>query len=291
MKKVRQRLAALLVLLILANGIIWLLILTSAGFYPLLAGLGVIAYGFGLRHAVDADHIASIDNTVRKLMQDGKRPVAVGFFFSLGHSIVVIGLSSVIIISANFVQQHLPALKQTGSVIGTLVSALFLIAIGIINLLSFKEIIKKKITSDKTPEELAGNKGFLTRLLKPFLKMVKNSWQMVFIGFLFGLSFDTASEIGLLTLSAVTATQGVPVLTAMLIPLVFTAGMSLIDSLAGVLMLGAYGWAFINPDRKLYYNLVITLISGAVALLIGGAQLGELLVSSVSYNLSWIKQF
>jgi len=283
MKKLRKKLAGILILLLLANGLVWLLILLSAKFYPLILGLAAISYGFGLRHAVDADHIAAIDGTVRKLMQEGKRPVGVGFFFSLGHSMVVIGLCALIIISTSFVQSNLPAFKHTGSLIGLIISASFLIIIGIVNLITFKQTLtalrkkRQQVSDAQTPEQLMGSKGIVTKILRPLLKIVTSSWQMFFVGFLFGLGFDTASEIGLLSISAVTASTGIPVLTVLLLPLAFTAGMTLVDSLDGILMLGAYGWALVNPDRKLYYNMVITFLSAIFALVIGGIEIWQII--------------
>lgn len=258
-----------LTLLLIFNGGVWLLIFLSAQFYPLFLGLAVLSYGFGFRHAVDADHIAAIDNVTRKLIHEGQKPVAVGFFFSLGHSTVVIILSALVAISASFINQNLPKFSTIGSLIGTSFSSLFLLTIGVINLIAVIEIIS---TRHQTQVLSFGNKGILTRILKPLLKTVRVSWQMYFIGFLFGLGFDTATEIALLSISAASAMQGIPVLTILLLPLAFTASMTLIDTLDGILMLKVYGWAYIEPARKFYYNLIITLISAVTALLIGGIQ-------------------
>ncbi len=277
---VKKRLFCILLLLLIFNGSIWILILVFSRSYPLLLGLAALSFGFGLRHAVDADHIAAIDNTTRKLMHDGQRPVAVGFFFSLGHSLVVIALSIAVAISASFVQHNLPAFKEAGSLIGTTISSLFLLVIGLINLLAFIEIFSvwrgvikgKKPLKDEALEEILENRGFIIRILKPLLKTLSHSHQMFIVGFLFGLGFDTATEIGLLSISAATSVNGLPIWMVILLPLAFTAGMTLVDTLDGILMLGAYGWAYVKPIRKLYYNMNITFISVVTALFIGGVE-------------------
>lgn len=230
----------------------------------MLNGLILLAFGLGLRHAVDVDHIAAIDNVTRKLMTEGRKPLFVGFFFALGHSAVVILLSAAIAMSSSLVQS-LPLLKETGSIIGLSISSIFLILVGLINLLALKDI------RGSTP------KGFMSKLLKPLSKIVTKSPQMFYIGFLFGLGFDTATEIGLLSISAATAISGIPFWEIMLLPLSFTIGMTLIDTVDGILMHRAYGWAYINPTRKLYYNLGITFLSAGVALFIGIKELLEVI--------------
>lgn len=275
----RQRLFFLLFSLVVFNAGVWICAFIISAKHPFFLGLVVLAYGLGLRHAVDADHIAAIDNTTRKLMQEKQKPVAVGFFFSLGHSTVVILLSLLVAFSASFVKTNLPAFEETGSLIGTLVSSIFLLLVGIINLFVLIDIIKvwrKVVNGGKYTEEALHehltNRGFLARLLKPVLKTVRSSWHMYPVGILFGLGFDTASEIGLLSISAATGASGLPILEILILPLAFTAGMSLIDTLDGVLMLGAYGWAYVKPIRKLYYNMNITFLSVFIALLIGSIQ-------------------
>jgi len=277
---VKRRIAILAILLLSFTFIIWFLAFTASITYPLLLGLVLLSYGFGLRHAVDADHIAAIDNTTRKLIGDGKKPIAVGFFFSLGHSTIVVALCLLIATSASFVQKNLPEFAQMGSFIGAIVSCLFLLIIGGINLLSLLEIVStwqqvikgKKRIHKETLEEFLSKRGIVTRILRPLLKMVNHSRDMYIIGFLFGLGFDTATEIGLLSIAAATATQGMPIWMVMLLPLAFTAGMTLIDTLDGMLMLGAYGWAYVKPIRKLYYNMNITFISVVTAFFIGGVE-------------------
>ena len=275
----RRRLMAISLFLAAFNGLTWLGVLLASRSYAPLLGLAALAYGFGLRHAVDPDHIAAIDNTTRKLMQEGKRPVATGFFFSMGHSTIVIVLSIVVGVSASFVRNNLPSFQANGSVIGTSVSAVFLLIIGLINLLVLIDIVRtwRRVVRGSTYDEEAltehlENRGLIARLLKPALKSVSNSWHMYPIGLLFGLGFDTASEVGLLSISAATGASGAAFWNVVLLPLCFTAGMSLIDSLDGIGMLAAYGWAFIKPVRKLYYNMTITMISVMVALFIGAIE-------------------
>ncbi len=258
--------------------------------FPILLGLVFLSFGLGLRHAVDADHIAAIDNTTRKLMHEGKKPVFIGFFFSLGHSTVVILLSVFLALSANYVKTTLPYFEQFGAILGTAISSIFLLIIGIINFITFLEIFHTFIHAVKTKSPLLSHahthihtSGFLLRLFKPFIKAISAEWHMYFLGFLFGLGFDTASEIALLTLSA-TSTTVLPFFAILLLPLSFTIGMALIDSLDGVLMLGAYGWAFIKPIRKLYYNLTITFISVFIALFIGGLEGIQLIGQALQVN-------
>jgi len=293
-EKVRQRIIVLFTILILVNISVWFGGLFFSQKHPLLIGLIAIAYGLGLRHAVDADHIAAIDNTTRKLMVDGKRPVAVGLFFSLGHSTIVFILSIFVVFSSLFIKHLLPSLQSTGAVVGISVSSLFLLLIGFINLIAFLDILRifkcvtkggscrKKIVENNIPTG-----GFLSRILGPVLKTVTTSWHMYFVGFLFGLGFDTASEVGLLSISAASSTTGISIWEVLLLPLAFTAGMVLIDTLDGVLMLGAYGWAYIQPVRKLYYNLNITLISVIIALFIGGIEALQLLSAQFKFHNSF----
>jgi high-affinity nickel-transport protein len=280
----RRRMVGIYAFLVSLNVIVWLALLVEARRYPVLLGLATVAYGFGLRHAVDPDHIAAIDNTTRKLMQDGKRPVAVGFFFSFGHSTVVFALSLLVAVSASLVKAHLDAWKDVGSQIGTWVSGGFLLVIATINLLVLIDIVKtwrlvvRGGTYDQeTLDDYLNNRGLLARIFRPMLRMVSESWNMYLIGLLFGLGFDTASEVGLLGLSATAGQSGMPIWYILVLPLLFVAGMSLIDTTDGILMLGAYGWAYVKPVRKLYYNMNITLISVVVALFIGGIEVLQVL--------------
>lgn len=275
----RRRLLGIYAMLIGFNIVVWAALLLASSRYPLLLGLAPVAYGFGLRHAVDPDHIAAIDNTTRKLMQDGQRPVAVGFFFSLGHSTIVFALSVLIALSAAFVKKNLPHMQSIGAVFGTSVSGFFLLIIASINLLvladiykTWRKVVKGGTYDDKTLEEYLNNRGLLARLFRPLLRVVSHSWNMYPIGVLFGLGFDTASEVGILGMAGLAGAQGMPVWLILILPLLFVAGMSLVDTTDGVAMLGAYGWAYVRPVRKLYYNMNITLISVLVALVIGGIE-------------------
>jgi nickel/cobalt transporter (NiCoT) family protein len=278
----RKKIVSLSILLLGFNVLIWFLLLIASHAHPLLLGLGALAYSFGLRHALDADHIAAIDNTTRKLIQDGQKPITVGFFFSLGHSTIVIALSVLIILSTSFIQHNLPLFKETGSFIGALISSLFLFIVGLINLGAFIQLL-----THKNHEHTQHSRGILTKIFKPFIKIVNKSWQMFFVGLLFGLGFDTATEIGLLSISATTAGQGIPFWSVILLPLAFMAGMTLIDTLDGILMLEAYRWAYIKPLRKRYYNMIITLISAIAALTIGAIQALHLIGTNTLDLTNW----
>jgi high-affinity nickel-transport protein len=275
----RDKVIGMYVLLIAANVAAWIWALTAFHDYPILLGTALLAYSFGLRHAFDADHIAAIDNVTRKLMQEGKRPVAVGFFFSLGHSTIVVALSVGIAVTATTLQSRFDTFKDVGGVIGTLVSAAFLFAIAIANLLvliAVYRIFQRARTGGRLVEEdldlMLANRGLLGRLFRRFFRLVERSWHMYPLGVLFGLGFDTATEVGLLGISATQASQGLSVWSIMVFPALFTAGMSLVDTSDSILMVGAYGWAFVKPIRKLYYNLSITAVSVVVALLVGGIE-------------------
>jgi nickel/cobalt transporter (NiCoT) family protein len=275
----RARVIDIYVLLIGANIAAWLWALSAFRNYPILLGTAMLAYTFGLRHAFDADHIAAIDNVTRKLMQEGKRPVAVGFFFSLGHSTIVIVLSIAIAITATALQSKFDNFTTVGGVVGTLVSAFFLFAIAIANILVLISIyrtfrIVKSVGKfvDEDLDLMLSRRGFMGRVLRRFFHLIEHSWHMYPLGVLFGLGFDTATEVGLLGISATQAAQGLSMWSILVLPALFTAGMSLMDTSDGVLMLGAYGWAFVKPIRKLYYNLTITAVSVIVAVVVGGLE-------------------
>jgi high-affinity nickel-transport protein len=247
--------------------------------HPVLLGTALLAYSFGLRHAVDADHIAAIDNVTRKLMRDGKRPISVGLWFALGHSAVVVGLALAIAVTATALATRFGALKEFGDIVGTLVSTLFLFVIAAMNVVilagvwrAFRHVRAGGDFAEQDFDLLMNNRGLLNRLFRPLFRLVSKSWHMLPIGLLFGLGFDTATEVGLLGISATQAGQGMSIWSIMVFPALFAAGMSLIDTTDGVLMLGAYNWAFVRPIRKLYYNLVITAVSVAVAVVVGGIE-------------------
>jgi len=275
----RIKIAVTYIILIASNMAAWIWAWVAFSDRPSLLGTAFLAYMFGLRHAFDADHIAAIDNVVRKLMQEKKQPYAVGFFFSLGHSSIVVLASIFIAATAAAMQGQFESFHDVGGVIGTTVSAVFLLLIGIANLFVLKGVWSafnrarrgEKITDGDLDALLAGG-GFLARIFRPMFKVVTRSWHMYPIGFLFGLGFDTATEIGLLGISAAQAAQGMSFWTILVFPALFTAGMSLMDTLDSTLMTGAYGWAFVKPVRKLWYNLTITAASVVVAIFIGGIE-------------------
>jgi high-affinity nickel-transport protein len=247
---------------------------------PALAGLGTLAYTFGLRHAFDADHIAAIDNTTRKLLQDGKRPLGVGFFFSLGHSTIVLSLATSLAVAAKTVDSHIPSFQHWGAYVGTSVSGTFLWVIGVLNLIVLVDVVRifrDMRTGELDAERLEArllDRGLMSRFfLGRVAQRIKSSWQMYPLGALFGLGFDTASEVGLLAISAGVATKHVPFLAVLSLPILFAAGMSLLDTADGAFMSHAYGWAFSSPIRKIYYNITITSLSVAVALVIGTIEL------------------
>jgi nickel/cobalt transporter (NiCoT) family protein len=275
----RAKVGALYGLLFAGNAVIWTWAVVALADRPTLLGTAVLAYVLGLRHAVDADHIAAIDNVVRKLMQEGKRPISVGFFFSLGHSLVVALAVAAIAGAAFALRSHFHQFKLIGSIVGTGASAFFLLAIAIINLVvlrgvwaSFRRARRGEPVAEQELNLLLSGRGVLARIFRPLFRMVSRSWQMFPIGFLFGLGFDTATEISLFTVAASQASGGLSFTTIMLFPALFAAGMTLLDTTDSVLMVGAYGWAFLNPIRKIWYNLTITAISVVVALLIGGIE-------------------
>jgi high-affinity nickel-transport protein len=280
----RARSAGLLAGLALFNAVAWAWAILSFRNYPALLGTAALAYTFGLRHAFDADHIAAIDNVTRKMVQNGTRPVAVGFCFSLGHSSIVVALSVAIAATAAALQNRFEAFKDVGGVVGTLVSALFLFAIAAANIAVLGTIwraFRAARAGERIDEEdidlALANRGLMGRIFRRCFRTVSRSWHMYFIGLLFGLGFDTATEIGLLGISATQAAQGLSVWSILVFPALFTAGMTLVDSGDSLLMVGAYGWAFVKPIRKLYYNLTITVISVLVAIVVGGLEALNLL--------------
>jgi nickel/cobalt transporter (NiCoT) family protein len=250
---------------------------------PVLLGTAFLAYTFGLRHAVDADHIAAIDNVTRKLMQEGKRSLSVGLFFSLGHSTIVVIASLIVYLTAAAVAKQFDAIKNVGGIVGTSISAFFLIAIALVNTVilrsvwqTFQEVRKGGAYTNQDLDTLLGG-GIMARIFGPLFRMISRPWHMYPVGVLFGLGFDTATEVALLGISAAAATKGLSVGTMAVFPVLFTAGMTLVDTTDGILMVGAYGWAFLKPIRKLYYNLTITFVSVIVALLVGGIEVIGLL--------------
>ena len=285
------RLALLYGFIGLLHALGWGTYLHYAARYPPLVGLGFAAYMLGLRHAFDADHIAAVDDTVRFMLQKGKRPLGVGFFFSLGHSTVVLCLAVGIALAASAVKAELPQLKTLGAIIGAGVSGTFLWIIGILNLLVLLDILKiwqsaKKGThSHAHLEELLQKRGLLNRLFAGRLQKLMNySWQMYPLGLLFGLGFDTASEVGLLAMTAGASAGDLPIPAVLCLPVLFAGGMTLMDTTDGVLMSKAYNWAFLNPVRKIFYNVTTTGLSVTVALLVGSIELLQVLIGMLDLH-------
>src|SRR5438270_10057928 len=268
-----------------------IMLLLVAPRYPVMLGLGGLAYAFGLRHAFDADHISAIDNTTRKLLQEGKKSLGVGFFFSLGHAAVVFLIAVALGFATQFVVSNVISangqLKSVGGLIGTGVSGVFLLLIGIVNLIILLDILKLfrrmragEYDRDALEHELVAG-GLLTRLFGRLFRLITHSWQMYLVGFLFGLGFDTASEISFLAISAGAAAQHIPTYALISLPLIFAAGMSLMDTADGAFMSQAYSWAFSNPVRKVFYNLTVTALSVCVALFVGLFALSQLLIQQL----------
>src|SRR5947209_9636173 len=276
MTSVSWRLSGLFGSVALLHLVGWgIMLLLVAPRYPVMLGLGGLAYAFGLRHAFDADHISAIDNTTRKLLQEGKKPLGVGFFFSLGHSTVVFLIALALGVATQFVVTNLVnangELKNLGGLIGTGVSGIFLLLIGILNLIILLDILRLfrrmrevQYDRDSLEHELVAG-GLLTRIFGRLFKLITRSWQMFPIGFLFGLGFDTASEVSLLAISAGAAAQHLPLYAVISLPLIFAAGMSLMDTADGAFMSRAYAWAFARPIRKVFYNLTVTSLPVFVA--------------------------
>lgn len=265
----------LLLILLAANILAWGWAWHTFSGSTTLMAASLLAWCYGLRHAVDADHIAAIDTVTRKLMQQGKRPSGVGAWFSLGHSTIVVLASVAIAATATAFQQNMSWFHETGSLIGTAVSATFLLAMALVNMVILRGVwrsfqaLKKGQTVDAEPVTQG---GVMSWLFGATFRLVSKSWQMYLVGFLFGLGFDTATEIGVLGISAASASNGMSVWSIMIFPALFASGMALVDTLDNLLMIGAYGWAFNKPQRKLYYNMTITGTSVVVALFIGGLE-------------------
>ncbi|KRM06180.1 high-affinity nickel permease [Liquorilactobacillus ghanensis DSM 18630] len=282
-----------------------LLIAYAAGKSSNFWGLGLLAYSLGLRHAFDADHIAAIDNTVRKLIHQRKKSCGVGFFFSLGHSTVVFLMVVLISISLKWIKLKLPLFQSIGGLIGSLVSGVFLIGIAIVNLIVLISLwrslksVRQNAVDENELNKLLLSRGFLLRLIYPLFKFINHEWQMYLIGFLFGLGFDTASEIGLIAISATAAQANAFSVGILALPILFAAGMNLMDTTDSVMMAGAYSWAFATPERKTGYNLIVTSISTTAAFAVGFLELVQVLASTTAVkgkiiqviegiNLNWL---
>ncbi|MEN3754764.1 HoxN/HupN/NixA family nickel/cobalt transporter [Mangrovibacter sp. SLW1] len=271
------RSVSLISALLLANIGAWCWAFIAFSHSPALMAASLLAWCYGLRHAVDADHIAAIDTVTRKMMQQGKRPLGVGAWFSLGHSSIVILATIAIAATAAAFQHKMDWFHETGSVIGTTVSAVFLLAMALVNLVILRGIwhafgrLKRGEPVNNAVDDAIGG-GMMSWLFKRTFRLISHSWQMYLVGFLFGLGFDTATEIGVLGISAASASNGISIWSILVFPALFASGMALIDTLDNFVMVGAYGWAFNKPQRKLYYNMTITGTSVVVALFIGGME-------------------
>jgi high-affinity nickel-transport protein len=278
-ERLLPQIVTLQILLLAGNLAAWAWAWTLFSDRPALLGTAFLAYVLGLRHAVDPDHIAAIDNVVRKLMEDGKKPLSVGFFFSLGHSTIVVLASMALALFAGAMQPRFDRLHDAGAIIGVTISAAFLIVIGLANLVilfglwrRYRAMRTSSLPQSIELDGLVGPTGIFSHLFRPLFRRIGRSWHIYPIGFLFGLGFDTASEIGLLGISASQGAQGLDFWSIMVFPALFTAGMTLVDTNDSIFMVGAYGWAFADPARKLRYNMTMTAASVIVALLIGGLE-------------------
>ena len=277
--------------LVLANLAVWAWAVLLFRQQPLLLGTALLAYGFGLRHAVDADHIAAIDNVTRKLMQEGRRPVGVGFCFALGHSLVVVLAATAIAGTATALAGSFSRFQAVGGIVSTSVSAVFLFVIAAANLLilrgvwrTFRHVRRGGAYAEADFDILLNSRGLLAKLFRPLFGLIRKSWHMFPLGFLFGLGFDTATEVALLGIAGTQAARGVSIWSIMVFPALFAAGMALIDTTDGILMLGAYDWAYLKPIRKLFYNMTITLVSVVIAVLIGGIEALGLLMNQMQLS-------
>jgi nickel/cobalt transporter (NiCoT) family protein len=247
--------------------------------YGVFIGLGLLSYTLGLRHAVDADHIVAIDNTTRKLLQQGKRPYTVGAWFSLGHSTVVVALLAALVLAERWILTNVPAFESIGTVLGTAISGAFLYLIAVVNLLIFLEIYRifRRLRSGAMRpgelEEQLNQRGFMNRYFNFLFRVVNEPWQIYPVGLLFGLGFDTASEVILIATVLFVAKSSIPLWMILVLPFLFTCGMVAIDTADGISMRFAYGWAFLKPIRKVYYNLTMTVISVLVAFVVGTVEI------------------
>ncbi|KAI9480572.1 MAG: high-affinity nickel-transport protein-domain-containing protein [Benjaminiella poitrasii] len=292
--KVRTKAVSLLTGLLAVQVVIWIVAVCVYKPYPSMVGTGALAYTLGLRHAVDADHISAIDNVTRKLLSNNQHPVCVGLFFSLGHSTVVFITSIIVAATANAVANSIENFSEIGGLIGTSVSITFLVLIATLNLIcmigvikTMRRVKKEGVYTEIDIEEYLNNRGILGRFFRPVFRFINASWKMYPLGVLFGLGFDTASEITLLGITAVQGAQGMSMWLIILLPLLFTSGMALIDSLDSMLMLFTYTWAYINPIRKLFYNLTITTISVVVAVIVALIELFSLIGEQLGLDNGW----
>jgi len=271
--------------------LVFILFVLPSHYKGLGIGVAATAYTLGLRHAFDADHISAIDNTTRKLMNEGKRPLSIGFFFSLGHSTIVVAIGVGIVVAERAVYGAVSndhsALEQFGGVFGTVVSACFLYLIGVLNLVILAGIVRvfrsmrAGVYDEAELERQLESRGFMYRFFGRWMKAITREWQMYPVGVVFGLGFDTATEVALLATTALLATQHLPFYAILCLPILFTAGMTLMDTIDGIFMNFAYSWAFFNPVRRVYYNLAITGLSVSICFFIGTIEVLGLLPTEI----------
>jgi len=290
--------------LILVNVALWIIALLLSYEYPVLLSPALLSYTLGLRHAVDADHIAAIDNITRKMLNDNRQPISIGLYFSLGHASVVVLMTTAVMFSAPYVSSFLSASQQVGAIFCTCVSAGFLFIIGTINFIIFLQLIsvlkdnkqtdsvvadrhdlESKNMSEGTTEDIPSPGGFFSSLFPQLFGYIDSPTKMFPLGFLFGLGFDTASEVALLAVAAIAHEQHkLPPTVILILPLLFTAGMSLIDTLNGIMMLWAYGWAFVDPSSRIFYNLFLTGVSALIAYVIGAIEALGVLIEQFGWK-------
>lgn len=300
LREERAKVLSIYAITLIATGILFFAATIVGRASPILDGLGIVAYVLGLRHGVDVDHIAAIDNTTRKLIQQGKPSSLVGTWFSLGHSTVVVGFVAVLVLLTRSVTSRIPTIQAFGSVIGLVTSGTFLVIIGLLNLyivLGIYRLFKRARSGDideKQMDDFLGKRGVLNRLFSRLFNLVGEAWQIYPIGILFGLGFDTATEIGLIAISVgIGVSSSVPVWQIMILPLLFTCGMVLTDTTDGLAMRMAYGWALYNPLKKMFYNLTISVMSVIVAFGIGGIELLQIIALKLNYSSffwDWLKK-
>jgi len=266
----------------------------------IFTGLAIWAYILGLRHGFDADHIAAIDNTTRKLLNEGKRPLTVGTWFSLGHSTIVVAMVAALVVAFDFINSRINAFASLGAILGTLISGAFLFIIGLVNLLIvldvyrlFRGVRQGELDQAKLDAQME-QRGFLYRYFGRLFRVIEEPWQIYPVGVLFGLGFDTATEVLLIALATTLAYSGAfPLWAILILPVLFTCGMVLSDTTDGFSMRYAYGWAFLHPIRKIYYNLTLTVISVLVAFAIGGVELLQVLSTQLGWGgpfWNWLNQ-
>lgn len=289
----RTKVMGLYVVLIAFNVGVWSLAVIAFAGNAVLLGAGVLAYTFGLRHAFDADHIASIDSVTRKLMQRGARPTTVGFHFAAGHSLSLLAFVAVIAGLDAWGPGHraLDIFDGSAGMASTFVSATFLLVMAVLNLTiarstyrTFRRVRRGGAYVEEDLDALLNKRGLFSRIFRPLFRLVDKSWHMLFIGLLFGLGFDTATEVSLLGIAGAEAARGLSVWLVLIFPALFAAGMALMDTTDSVLMVRAYGWAFRDPMRKLRYNLTITVVSALVALTVAGIEALALISQQLQVN-------